>query len=101
MSPQEIRLLREELGLSRRKFAQLLDVTHRTIGNWEDGRSSPSKMKVDVMRDLRRRARQEKREGTDPQEWVQALLGLAAAGAFGMMLGKIYNGLTNDQEEEE
>jgi transcriptional regulator with XRE-family HTH domain len=101
MSPEEIRLLREELGLSRRKFAQLLDVTHRTIGNWEEGRSTPSKMKIDLMRDLRRRARQEMKEGTDPEEWVQALLTLAAAGAFGMVLGKIYDGLTNDDDDLE
>jgi DNA-binding XRE family transcriptional regulator len=101
MSPEEIRLLREELGLSQRKFSQLLDVHHGTIANWEEGRSTPSPMKVSVMRDLRKRARQEKRQGTNAEEWIEALLVAAAGGAFGVMLGKIYEGLSNDNSEDQ
>lgn len=102
MSPEEIILLRQELGLSQRKLAQLLDVSHTLVQRWEKGLSTPPPMKVDVMRDLRKRARQQKREeeSEDPDEWVQALLAMAAGGAFGAMLAKIYSDLNNSDEED-
>lgn len=99
MSPEEIRLLRQELGLSQRKLAQLLDVSHTSVQRWERGETVPPKMKVDLMSDLRRRARQKKREGVDPNEWIQALLAMAAGGLFGAMLGKIYKDFSGDAEE--
>lgn len=99
VSPGEIKLLREELGLSQRKLAQLLDVSHTTVQNWEKGRAVPSRMKVALMKDLRDRARQKKRAGADADEWLQALLAMAAGGLFGAMLTKIYRDLNNDMEE--
>lgn len=99
MSPEEVRLTRESLGLSMRKFAQLLDVNHRTVSNWENGRTSPPPMKAAVIRDLRKRARQEE-GGAGAQELVESLLALAAGGAFGALLAKIYTDLSKDEDGE-
>lgn len=92
-------MVRQELGLSQRKLAKLLDVSHTTVQNWEKGTAIPSPMKVDLMKDLLRRARQKKRQGTDPDEWVQTLLTMAAGGLFGAMLAKIYTDLRNPEDE--
>lgn len=101
MSPEEIKLLRQSLDISQREFARLLDVSHATIQNWESGRTRPQKMKVDLMRDLRRKAQKEKERGGDVQEFLEGLLALAAGGAFGLMLGKIYSDLSNDSDDEQ
>ena len=37
----DIRRLREQLGVSQRKFARMIGVSERTLQNWEQGRRSP------------------------------------------------------------
>jgi putative transcriptional regulator len=41
MTPNEIRALRERLGLSRADFAGRLGVTERAVHFWEAGRRTP------------------------------------------------------------
>ena len=38
-----IRVIRALLGLSKREFADLLEVTENTVGNWEAGRNVPQR----------------------------------------------------------
>ena len=41
LSPQQIRRLRNDLGLSQREFSHLLDTTVPTVLRWETGRNAP------------------------------------------------------------
>lgn len=44
MSPEEIRALRERLGLSQTEFGQLLGNVHQnTVSRWEIGQRRPNK----------------------------------------------------------
>jgi DNA-binding XRE family transcriptional regulator len=92
MTSSEIRDIRERLGLTQHEFAQLLDVGRTTVVNWERGRTNPPELKKDMIRRLGAEAEKRRNE-----EWVRALLGLAAAGAFGSLLGKLFG--PNDQDE--
>lgn len=38
----EVTLVRTRLGLSQRKFAQLLGISENTLQNWEQGRRRPT-----------------------------------------------------------
>ncbi len=46
MKQDELRQIRESLGLSQDKFANLLKVTPRTIHNWESGQTGIPKSKA-------------------------------------------------------
>lgn len=41
MSPEEIKAIRETLGMSQRLFAELLGVSKKTVEAWEAGRNKP------------------------------------------------------------
>lgn len=41
MSPDEIKKLREKLGLSVRAFAKRAGVAHTTVVRWENGTNTP------------------------------------------------------------
>jgi len=43
MLPEEIRLLRKQLGLTQREFGELLQVGEKTATRWETGRGRPSR----------------------------------------------------------
>ena len=47
MKQDELRRIRESLGLSQEKFANLLKVSLRTVHNWECGRTAIPETKVD------------------------------------------------------
>jgi len=40
-SPSRVRELREEFGLTQRKFAEMMGISVATLRNWEQGRRSP------------------------------------------------------------
>jgi DNA-binding transcriptional regulator YiaG len=62
MAPDEIRALREQLGLGRAEFAARLGVTPRLVGYWETGGRSPGGAAEILLRKLAKtRAR---RKGT-------------------------------------
>lgn len=82
----EIRQIRKRLGVNQVKFGQLLNVSRNTIINWESGRSQPSELKEDLIREYDRKAREQQGD-----EWVAKLVGLAAGGAFGILLGKLFS----------
>jgi DNA-binding transcriptional regulator YiaG len=42
MKGQDIKTLRKKLGLSQRKFAKQLGVSHTILRFWESGKKSPS-----------------------------------------------------------
>lgn len=87
MNRDEIRRIRKSLGLTQHQFGQLLDVSRTTVMNWETGRTSPPELKQDIIRQLGRKADQ--RESGE-NDWARKLLALAAGGAFGMLLGKLF-----------
>jgi DNA-binding transcriptional regulator YiaG len=50
MSAEEVKTIRQQLGLSQEKFAQELGFTGKTVYCWEAGRSTPSKLHADLIR---------------------------------------------------
>jgi DNA-binding transcriptional regulator YiaG len=52
MTNNEIKVLRNELGLTQAKFAELLGVTPVAISRWESGRVKPTNSNVKHMQML-------------------------------------------------
>ena len=97
MHPQDIHTLRQEMGVSQRKFAQILNVGHQTIRRWEHGITAPSEMHTALMEQLWQEV-QRRKEKERRQQWVNSLLALAAGGAFGALLGKIFSDAAKEKE---
>jgi DNA-binding XRE family transcriptional regulator len=91
MDPSEVRSIRERLDVTQFEFAQLLDVSRNTVVNWERGRSTPSPLKKDLIRQIDKQARQ-----NNSDEFVRKLMALAAGGAFGALLGKLFSSSDSD-----
>jgi DNA-binding XRE family transcriptional regulator len=91
MTPSEIRAVRDRLGLNQTDFAQLLNVSRNTVTKWENGRSTPSLLKEDMIRQYDRQARE-----SDDNEFIRQFLALAAGGAFGALLGKLFSDSDSD-----
>ena len=53
MSPKELRLFREKLGLSRREFGAKLFVSEPTIERWERGQGGPSRVHLQILKRMR------------------------------------------------
>jgi DNA-binding transcriptional regulator YiaG len=47
MQAEEIKKIRESLGLTQEKFARLLNVTTTSINRWENGVAKPSPLAVE------------------------------------------------------
>lgn len=48
--PTLIRALRQRLGLSQEKFAAKLGVSFQTVNRWERGRTKPSQLAMNAIR---------------------------------------------------
>jgi DNA-binding transcriptional regulator YiaG len=56
MLPEDIRQLRQKMGLSIRAFAQKAGVAHTTIVRWENGTNSPKGLQLERLERLAKRA---------------------------------------------
>jgi DNA-binding transcriptional regulator YiaG len=56
LSPQEVKDIREEVGLTQRELAEKLGVSANSISNWETGRSVPRRRNIQKLMALRDRA---------------------------------------------
>ena len=63
MSPDQVRSLRKELGLTTRELARAIDVVQETVLAWERGEGFPTKKYVDRMNKL-----SEKRAGGESKK---------------------------------
>ena len=52
MEGDEIRTLREELGVSQQELARRLQVAHSTVNRWENGHIEPSRLARKAMQGL-------------------------------------------------
>ena len=50
MSPEEIKELRQRLGLSQNKFARKVGVTQITVYNWEQGKTTPPEPTLNLLK---------------------------------------------------
>lgn len=55
MTPQEIRQLRSEMGVTQREFAQIVGVGASTIAMWESGKRRPDRRSRATLQQLRKR----------------------------------------------
>ena len=53
MTPEEVIEIRKMFCVSQEKFAQLLGSTTVTINRWENGKSSPSRLYIRELKQLR------------------------------------------------
>lgn len=90
MQPQQVRRIRNRLGLNQTDFGRLLGVTQSTVYKWETGGHGVSPLKAGVIRQLDAQA--QKREEKEREEWLNALLVLAVGGLFSVLLSKIFGG---------
>lgn len=89
MSPDEIRKLREEVGLTQRQFAQLLGVSHQTVISWEKGRTEPPPVHVELMKRWKNQLHQ--------KEQRKRLKKLLTAGGA-LTVGLLFDWLTGDND---
>jgi DNA-binding transcriptional regulator YiaG len=54
MTPQEVRVLRDQLQLTQEVFARILGVSFATVNRWENGKSEPSGDYARVLQTLSR-----------------------------------------------
>lgn len=87
--PNEIRKLREKVGLTQRQFARLLGVTHQTVINWEKGRTEPPPVHVELMERWRNQLHQK-----EQRKRLKKLL--TAGGALGV--GLLLDWLNGDDD---
>jgi DNA-binding transcriptional regulator YiaG len=50
LKPGDVALLRTALGLSQARFARALDISARTLQNWEQGRAAPDRGSLALLR---------------------------------------------------
>jgi putative transcriptional regulator len=50
----DIKSMRQKLGLTQEKFAQVLGVTFGTVNRWEKGKTKPSPLAVEKMKKIER-----------------------------------------------
>jgi putative transcriptional regulator len=51
MTPQEIKDLRVQMGMTQQKFSHALGISHNTLSNWENGKRPPSQMAVRLLQE--------------------------------------------------
>jgi len=52
MNKTEIKELRQKLGLSQERFGQQIGVSFVTVNNWEAGRTKPSPLALEKLKQL-------------------------------------------------
>ena len=52
MTGEDVKALREALGLTQRAFAALAYVSASTVNRWESGKSKPSRLAVNRLTEL-------------------------------------------------
>ena len=55
MTPEEIRLMRKNLGLSQEKFAHKIGVHKITVSRWECGKITPRGLSLKVLERMAKR----------------------------------------------
>jgi DNA-binding transcriptional regulator YiaG len=53
MKPEEIKEIRESIGITQEKFASLLGTTVCTVNRWENGKTKPSRLYTIQIKELR------------------------------------------------
>ena len=89
MEPQEVRRIRDRLGLTQTDFGRIVGVSKTTVYNWETGTHGVPPLKAGVIRQLEQQA--QTREDQELEEWLNALLVLAVGGLFGVLLSKLFS----------
>ncbi len=53
MTPEEIKEIRDKLGITQERFANLLGTTVVTVNRWENGQNVPSRLYIRELKELR------------------------------------------------
>lgn len=95
MAPEEIRDLRDRVGMTQREFAQALGVTHGSVWQWENGQTTPSELHAEVMRRWR-----EELDKAESRERISKLIAAGALVGTSVLLDAIF-GSDDDQSSED
>lgn len=95
MRPEQIRRLRQRLGLSQRQLAQVMGVSQQVVSFWERGERKPRRVHRDYLRQLQRRLE----EAEDERRQKERLQELITAGLWGAGLLLVFYGLSSLSEQ--
>lgn len=84
MTAQEIKQLRQDLGIDQRELAEIVGVSQPAVAQWELGNRVPDRHAHAVLKKLRERA---DREGS---QLAETLLTVAGTAGFVMVLDKLF-----------
>lgn len=87
LSPDEIRVLREQTGLSQARFGQLLGVTGGSVAHWEAGVRTPQPIYHAGLLRLKEKVAQSK----NPKDIENILIGFILAGGLVAFLAWLFN----------
>lgn len=99
LSAEEIVEVREEVGLSQEKLAQVLNVTQTTLSRWETGKSEPHPGSQEKLVAINKLVEEQKQnEEITMDEILEAVLIGIGSGVLG---NAIINALQGDDDEED
>lgn len=52
MNGEKVKRIRERLKMTQQEFAEVIGVAMSSVANWENGRSEPSRLAVQSIKDL-------------------------------------------------
>jgi len=84
MSPEEIRKLREDMGVTQREFAEVLGATQAAVSQWESGVKRPDRRSHAILQGLRQKVDEK------GQDFVAELIKLAGTVGLVVILAKIF-----------
>ncbi len=82
MTANEVKQIREALGLTQVQLAQLMGLHPITVSKWERGESEPTPYQVNLLNHFREGARTKEVK----ENLVQVLLGMGVAVALALLL---------------
>ncbi len=53
MTPEEIIKIRQTIGVTQERFANLLGTTSVTVNRWENGKAKPSRLSIKQIKEIK------------------------------------------------
>jgi len=83
-TPEEIKKLRDDLGVTQRELAEIIGVTDAAVAQWEMGKRVPDRRAQAILQKLRERTSEE------GASLAESLLTIAGTAGLVMVLSKLF-----------